>query len=223
MDVQQLYRNRFHQAERARKAAVWQVLYKGVFSRWIRAEDTVLDLGAGFCEFINSARARRRIAVDLNPDTRAFAADGVEVQRASASNLGFLGDACVDVVFSSNFLEHLSSKEEVARAIRESYRVLRPRGTIILMGPNVRLIPGVYWDFFDHHIPLSDRSLTELLVLTGFETARVEGRFIPYTTRSALPQAPWLVSLYLVLRPLSSYFLGKQFLIVAHKPEHLAA
>ena len=218
MDVQQLYRNRFHETERARKAAVWQVIYDRVFSRWIRAEDTVLDLGAGFCEFINCARARRRIAVDLNPDTRAFAADGVEVQRASASDLGFLGNNSVDVVFSSNFLEHLPSKEEVARAMAESFRVLRSPGTLILMGPNVRLIPGVYWDFFDHHIPLSDRSLTELLLLTGFKITRVHGRFIPYTTQSALPQAPWLVSLYLMLRPLSSYFLGKQFLIVAHKP-----
>ena len=219
MDVQQLYRNRFREGERARKAAVWQVLYKRVFSRWIRPEDTVLDLGAGFCEFINSARAQRRIAVDLNADSRSYAADGVEVQRASASDLGFLVDNCVDVVFSSNFLEHLSNKEEIARAIRESYRVLKPRGTLILMGPNVRLIPGVYWDFFDHHIPLSDRSLTELLVLTGFKTASVTARFIPYTTHSALPQAPWLVSLYLMLRPLSSYLLGKQFLIIAHKPE----
>ncbi len=217
MDVQQLYRNRFQQEDRIRKSAVWQVLYERVFSRWIRPDDTVLDLGAGFCEFINSSRARRRIAVDLNPDTRSFAAPGVEVQNTSASDLGFLEDNCVDVVFSSNFLEHLPNKEEVTLAIRESHRVLRSRGTLILMGPNVRLIPGAYWDFFDHHVPLSDRSLTELLMLSGFETARVEARFIPYTTQSALPQAPWLVALYLMLRPFSSYFLGKQFLIVAHK------
>jgi hypothetical protein len=86
------------------------------------------------------------------------------------------------------------------------------------MGPNVRLIPGPYWDFFDHHVPLSERSLGELLAITGFELLQVEGRFLPYTTRSALPQAPWLVALYLMLRPLSSFVLGKQFLIVARKP-----
>jgi dolichol-phosphate mannosyltransferase len=220
VDVQQLYRNRFDAAERTRKAGVWEVLYARVFSRWIRSEDTVLDLGAGYCEFINSARARRRIAVDLNPDTVGFAAAGVEVQRASASDLSFLQDGAVNVVFSSNFLEHLPTKEHVSNVIRESLRVLCPGGTLILLGPNVRLIPGVYWDFFDHHIPLSDRSLSELLQLTGFELERVEGRFLPYTTRSALPQAPWLVALYLMLRPFSSHFLGKQFLIVAKKPVH---
>ena len=218
MDVEQLYRNRFDEGDRARKAAVWEVLCRDVFSRWVRPEDTVVDLGAGFCEFINAARAKRRIAVDLNPDTGRFAAQGVEVRAASASDLHFLGNDTVDVVFSSNFLEHLSGKEEVAKAIRESLRVLRPGGTLMLMGPNVRLIPGVYWDFFDHHVPLSDRSLCELLALTGFNIERVEPRFLPYTTHSGLPQSPWLVALYLMMRPLSSGILGKQFFIVGKKP-----
>jgi SAM-dependent methyltransferase len=217
MDLKQLYRNRFDEADRARKARVWEVLYRRVFGRWIRPEDTVVDLGAGFCEFINAARARRRIAVDLNADTRSLAAPGVEVQAASASDLSFLAGASVDVVFSSNFLEHLANKEEVSSAIREALRVLKSGGTLMLLGPNVRLIPGVYWDFFDHHVPLSDRSLCELLAITGFELLHVEPRFLPYTTRSALPQAPWLVALYLALRPFSSAVLGKQFLIIAKK------
>jgi SAM-dependent methyltransferase len=218
MDVKQLYRHRFDESDRARKAAVWSVLYRHVFESWVNPEDTVIDLGAGFCEFINAARARRRIAVDLNPDTPRLAAEGVEVRSASASDLGFLGAGAVDVVFSSNFLEHLSSKEEVSKVLREAERVLRPGGTLILLGPNIRLIPGVYWDFFDHHVPLSERSLCEALSITGFDLLRVEPRFLPYTTRSALPQAPWLVVLYLKLRPLSSFFLGKQFLIIARKP-----
>jgi dolichol-phosphate mannosyltransferase len=217
MDVKQLYRNRFDEADRARKARVWAVLYRRVFARWIHADNTVVDLGAGFCEFINAASAKRRVAVDLNPDTRSFAAAGVEVVSASASNLSFLKDASVDVVFSSNFLEHLADKEEVSRVIREVLRVLKDGGTLILLGPNVRLIPGVYWDFFDHHVPLSDRSLCELLAITGFELMHVEPRFLPYTTRSALPQAPWLVALYLAIRPLSSVILGKQFLVIARK------
>jgi len=217
MDLKQLYRNRFDEADRVRKARVWEVLYRRVFGRWIHAEDTVVDLGAGFCEFINAARARRRIAVDLNADTRNFAAPGVEVQATSASDLGFLSSGSVDVVFSSNFLEHLASKKEVSRVMREVQRVLKAGGTLILLGPNVRLIPGVYWDFFDHHVPLSDRSMCELLAITEFELVQVEPRFLPYTTRSALPQAPWLVALYLTLRPFSSAVLGKQFLIIAKK------
>lgn len=218
MDLKELYKNRFDEADCARKAAIWGVLYRRVFGRWIRGDDTVLDLGAGFCEFINAAQATRRIAVDLNPDTRRFAAPGVEVHLASASDLGFLEADSVDVVFSSNFLEHLSGKEAVLNVLREVLRVMKPGGTLMLLGPNVRLVPGVYWDFFDHHVPLSDRSLCEALTMSGFDLTRVEPRFLPYTTRSMLPQAPWLVVLYLKLRPLSSGVLGKQFLIIARKP-----
>jgi hypothetical protein len=41
-------------------------------------------------------------------------------------------------------------------------------------------------------------------------------RFLPYTTKSRLPQAPWLVSLYLRF-PLVWRILGKQTLVVASK------
>jgi SAM-dependent methyltransferase len=218
MDLRELYRHRFDETDRARKAAIWRVLYRDVFGRWIRREDTVLDLGAGFCEFINAARAARRIAVDLNPDTSRLAAPGVEVHQSSASKLDFLAAESVDVVFSSNFLEHLPDKEQVLEVLQEALRVLRVGGILMLLGPNVRLVPGAYWDFFDHHVPLSERSLCEALTMSGFELAEVQARFLPYTTRSALPQAAWLVALYLKLRPLSSGILGKQFLIIARKP-----
>ncbi|MCU7374975.1 hypothetical protein PEC18_30120 [Paucibacter sp. O1-1] len=41
-------------------------------------------------------------------------------------------------------------------------------------------------------------------------------RFLPYTTKSRLPKAPWLVSLYLKL-PFAWRFVGKQALVVARK------
>ncbi len=218
MDLKALYQHRFDEKDRVRRAAIWQVLYRDVFSRWIRSDDTVLDLGAGLCEFINAARAARRIAVDLNPDTARLAAPGVEVHQVSASKLNFLSTDSVDVVFSSNFLEHLPDKDQVLEVLREALRVLRPGGTLILLGPNMRLVPGAYWDFFDHHVPLTDRSLCEALAMLGFDLTESQARFLPYTTRSALPQAAWLVALYLKLRPLSSGILGKQFLIIARKP-----
>jgi dolichol-phosphate mannosyltransferase len=218
MDVTRLYAARFAERERARKVRIWDALWRGEFSRWVKPGDAVLDVGAGYCEFINSARARRRIAVDLNPETARCAAPGVEVHTGSATDLAFLADGEVDVVFTSNFLEHLPDKETVLQVVRAAHRVLRPGGIFIAMGPNVRLVPGAYWDFYDHHVPLSDRSMVELLGLAGFEMVSVAARFLPYTTKSALPQAPWLVRAYLLARPLSSAVLGKQFLVVARKP-----
>ena len=218
MSLKHLYENRFPEAERRKKAAIWRVLVRAVFSRWIEPESTVVDLGAGYCEFINAVEARRRIAIDLNPDTAASAAPGVEVHAAPVERLSFIADEEVDVVFTSNFFEHLPTKALLTATVEEALRVLKPGGRLIAMGPNVRLVPGAYWDYFDHVLPLSERSLAELLDLCGFELERVEARFLPYTTKSAIPQWPWLVRLYLAARPLSSFLMGKQFLVIARKP-----
>jgi SAM-dependent methyltransferase len=218
MRLSPLYAHRFPERELARKAAVWDVLRRHVFARWIRPDDTVLDVGAGFCEFINAVEAKRRVAVDLNPDTPRHAAVGVEVRTTPADQLGFLRDGEVDVAFTSNFFEHLPSKAALTAVVEEIFRVLRPGGRLIAMGPNIRFLPGAYWDFYDHIVPLSDQSISELLAMTGFVVEHCEPRFVPYTTKSRLPQAPWLVRAYLALRPLSSAILGKQFLVVATKP-----
>ncbi len=218
MEVSELYANRFAEAERARKIRIWATLWDRVFSRWIHPDDTVLDVGAGYCEFINASIARRRIAVDLNPDTARLAAPGVEVHTTSATDLGFLADGEVDVVFTSNFLEHMPGKDVVTEIVKGIHRVLKPGGTLIVMGPNIRFLADVYWDYYDHHVPLSDRSVCELLALCGFEVRSVEPRFMPYTVKSRLPQWDWLVRAYLALRPLSSALLGKQFLVTATKP-----
>jgi len=218
VELSDLYCNRFDGAVRARKALVWAVLWDGLFSRFVRPEDVLLDLGAGHCEFINAATARRRIAVDLNPDTARVAALDVEVHVASASELAFLRDGEVDVVFTSNFLEHLPDKDAVSAVVRSAHRVLKPGGLLLALGPNIRFLADVYWDYYDHHVPLSDRSVCELLALCGFEIRSVEPRFLPYTVKGRLPLLGWLVRAYLALRPLSSTLLGRQFFVVAEKP-----
>src|SRR5690606_14123306 len=131
--------------------------WEELVSRWVRPDDCLLDLGAGGCELINAARARRRIADDLGDDTPRLAAPGVEVHQAAGQDLGFLADGEVDVAFSSNFLEHLPAKSDVLQVLTELLRVLRPGGRLVLIGPNIRFLADQYWDFFDHHVPLSDR------------------------------------------------------------------
>jgi len=217
-ELEALYANRFDERDRVFKDAVWQVLWDRVFSRWVDDAGTLLDLGAGYCEFINHAVARRRIAVDLNPETARTAAPEVEVRATSADDLSFLRDGEIDAVFTSNFLEHLPSKQVVSRVLCEVLRVLRPGGRFIVMGPNIRYLAGRYWDYFDHHVPLSDGSLCEALLLAGFRLEHVEPRFLPYTVKGARLRWLWLVRAYLALRPLSSRALGKQFLVVASKP-----
>ncbi len=217
MKLERLYWNRFSPEEEAFKARLWSILWQREFRRYIGPDDVLVDVGGGYCELSNAATARRRIVVDMNPEAERRAAEGVEVRIASADRMTFLRDGEATVAFTSNFFEHLPDKATLERVVLEIRRVLAPGGRLVAMGPNVRLIPGSYWDFFDHHLPLSERSLCELLLGSGFELERVEPRFLPATTKLSLPRWPWLVEAYLALRPLSSWIAGKQFLVVARK------
>lgn len=214
--VDRLYRHRFSDAEVASKNRIWKVLCNQFFSRFVPAGARVVDIGAGYCEFINHIGAADKIAIDLNPDTVKFAAPGVRVIHESCTAAASIASDSVDVVFMSNFLEHLPSKEMVLDTLRETARMLKPGGCAIILQPNIRFLYDQYWDYFDHHTALSDRSLVEGVNMAGLEAEVVIPKFLPYTTKSRLPQAPWLVSLYLRF-PLAWHVLGKQALVVARK------
>jgi len=215
-DISSLYRHRFNDEERRRKNAVWKVLCEAFFQRYISPSDTVLDLGAGFCEFINHIRCRRKFAVDLSEETSTFANSDVTVVKGNCSDLSFLAEGNADVVFASNFFEHLRSKDELLRVLREANRVLKLGGRFLILQPNIRYLAGKYWDFFDHHLPLTHLSMVEALELCGFEAVEVRPQFLPYTTKSHLPQAPFLVRWYLRLT-VAQWLLGKQMFVCACK------
>lgn len=86
----------------------------------------------------------------------------------------------------------------------------------MILQPNVRLLPGAYWDFFDHHTPLTERCLVEAVTMLEMNVERVIARFLPYTTKSLLPQSPALVRLYLRAPP-AWWLLGKQSFVLATK------
>lgn len=209
------YEARFSDVELRNKQVLWSVLCEAEFQKYVPENGTVLDLGAGYCEFVNVIHAARRIAVDLNPDTAAFAAEGVEVITTSSDDMSEVTDGTVDTVFTSNFFEHLPDTEALLRTLEECHRVLRPGGTIVVLMPNIRNLPGAYWDYLDHHLALTQHSLSEALGLSGFEVTRVEPRFLPYTVRgSRLPVSRLTIRAYLSFKP-AWLVLGKQMLVVA--------
>jgi SAM-dependent methyltransferase len=216
-DIDKLYQARFSAAEQRTRQRIWQVLCDDFFGRYIGPDDTVVDLACGYGEFINAVRCGRRIALDVNPDSRRHLAAGVTFLNQSCENVDALGAGAVDVVFESNAFEHLPDKPTLTRVVRAAHRALRPGGRLIALQPNIRYTGGAYWDFYDHFIPLTHLSCAELLQNTGFTIERMIPRFLPYTTKSALPQHPLLVKLYLRMPPLWR-LMGKQFLIVARKP-----
>jgi ubiquinone/menaquinone biosynthesis C-methylase UbiE len=216
-DLQTLYRVRFSEAERARKDRVWKVLCKGFFQQYIAPSDTVLEIASGYGEFIRHIVSSRKIAVDLNPEARDCLPVEVEFHLANASRLTMIADGSVDTCFSSNFFEHLPSKEVMDEVLAEVLRVLRPGGRYVVMQPNIRYEPGRYWDYYDHILPLSHLSCREAFAKAGYEVVEVIDRFVPFSTDSRLPQHPLLVRLYLNCRPIWRW-MGGQFVLVGRKP-----
>jgi SAM-dependent methyltransferase len=207
------YRRRFGERGEYRDR-VWQVLCRDFFSAYIPEDATVLDLGAGWGEFTRNVTAREKYAIDLNPETGRRVEGFARFFHQDCSKPWPLADAALDVVFTSNFLEHLPSKDAVDATLREAFRCLKPGGRIVCMGPNVRYVPGAYWDFWDHHIPITDASMAEALELQGFTVRRRIARFLPYTMSGNRQTPPVFVKAYLRL-PIAWLIFGKQFLVVA--------
>ena len=125
-------------------------------------------------------------------------------------------EGSIDVVFTSNFLEHLRTKIDLTACLSEAHRTLRPGGMFIAMGPNIRLVDGAYWDFFDHYLPLSERSIGEALQLSGFDVELSRAAFLPYTMSEGRQFPLWMLRAYLRL-PFTWRYFGKQFVVVARK------
>ncbi len=220
-NLSELYKIRFEQDQLPRKNAIWQVICRNFLQRYINTSDTVVDVACGYGEFINNISAEKKIAVDLNADALNFLNSSVEFHQCEATNLGAVIENKADIVFTSNFLEHLPDKKTLDSFLDQVLIALKPGGKYLVLGPNLRYLPGEYWDFYDHHLGLTHLSLSEALQLKGFSINTCIDRFLPYTTQGALPTHPGLVWLYLKI-PFAWRFLGKQFFIVAQKPENAA-
>jgi SAM-dependent methyltransferase len=215
-ELRNIYANRFKAGLEYRRR-VWQVLVEDWFQQWVADSAVVLDLGCGYGEFINAIRCRAKYAMDLNPDSQSRLADGIELIQQDCSTTWPLEAGTLDVVFTSNFFEHLPDKPSLGRTIEQALRCLKPGGRLIAMGPNIKYAKGRYWDFWDHYIPLTEASMAEALTARGFEVERCYAQFLPYSM-SGGPQYPlWMLRVYLRLQILWR-LAGQQFLVVGRKP-----
>lgn len=231
MDVQQLYSARFEsQKVLDRKQKIWQVLCKHFFQKHIPTDGVVLDIAAGYCEFINNIEAKKKIAFDLNPDVKRFANKDVQVFNESFFDMTkHLRGAQADIIFASNILEHLDSKEQVISAIKVCAEALKPAkmlnnvmgggGKMLILQPNIKYTGAAYWDFIDHKVALTEQALIEAGEMCGLKVSYCLRKFLPYTTKSKIPQHPLLIWLYLKLMPLSGFLMGAQSFLILEKAD----
>jgi SAM-dependent methyltransferase len=212
-DLERIYRLRFEKNQ-AYRQRVWSVLTARFFQPYIRLDAAVLDLGCGYGEFINQIRCGAKFGMDLNSESPRHLEAQVRFLAQDCAEPWALPDGSLDVVFTSNFFEHLPSKAALAKTLAQAHRCLKPGGTLIALGPNIKYVPGAYWDFWDHFLPLTEQSLSEGLRHHGFGIQRCLPKFLPYTMATG-PKYPLLfLRLYLAV-PLAWKIFGRQFLLVA--------
>lgn len=196
-----------------KRLVLWSALWEYSLSSVMNGCTSILELGAGWCDFINSASATRRVAVDLWPGIVDAAAEGVEAHVGSAENLDFLEDQSIDAVFASNLVEHLTH-EQFDAILAESHRVLTDGGKVVLIQPNFRLAYKRYFDDFTHVSMWSEVSLSDFLSSRGWQVEIAQARFMPFSVKSRLPVSRFLIRCYLAspFKPAAG-----QMLVVASK------
>jgi SAM-dependent methyltransferase len=219
-DLDRIYGHRFDDRAASQKDGIWKEVAR-YLQRWVPSDGRVLDVACDLGYFIRNIEAGERWATDLRdvsaslgPDVHFVQVDGLSLSEAVPRDY-------FDVVFTSNYLEHLPGPDAVIAQLAEFRAVMKPDGRLIVLQPNIRYVGAAYWDFIDHKVALTEKSLVEAASAAGFAVEHLVPRFLPYTTKSRLPQSSGLVRAYLRL-PLAWRVMGKQTLLIARPAERKA-
>ena len=203
-----------HLTDDPNRPIVWRVLNE-YLARWIPAGGRVLEIGAGYCHWINGVQAARRVAVDVWPELPRHVAPGVEAKVLdAATQLQTLGAGEFTTVLASNVLEHFDP-DGAAGVIDGVRNLLAPGGRFIIIQPNFRYAYRHYFDDYTHRSVFTHVSLSALLRSRGFRIESCLPRFLPYSMQGARGTIrPWLIKAYLrsPIKPRAG-----QMLIVARK------
>ena len=198
------------------RSLLWKTLCDAYFNKIVPNNAAVLELGAGYCDFINNIQAKKKYAIDIWDGVKEFAEQNVHAVTGDLTNLDFIDDESIDFVFASNVFEHIS-QEHLSDCLEILFKKLKSDGTINILQPNYKYAYREYFDDYTHVSIYSDISLADFLKANDFHVIEVKPKFLPLSIKSRLPVSPTLIKLYLRF-PFSP--LGKQMLIRAQKREN---
>jgi ubiquinone/menaquinone biosynthesis C-methylase UbiE len=183
-----------------RRDGIWREVVKYIQKLYIAESDRVLDLGAGYCDFINHVVAAERHAVDIFTKLSKYAREGVQVHNHTCTDLSEFAAHSMDVIFASNLFEHLTHAE-LLETLDEIRRVLRPKGRLILLQPNFKYCYRTYFDDYTHLQIFTHMGMYDLLEMAGLRVERMHAKFLPVNMKSTLrlriPCLPLVVRAYL--------------------------
>jgi ubiquinone/menaquinone biosynthesis C-methylase UbiE len=195
------------------RGRVWAVITE-YLQKYLPADPKVLDIGAGYCDFINNIKAKEKHALDAWKGFTKYAKGEVTTHVQSCTDMEGLDPDHFNCVFASNLLEHLE-ENDIKKTISEIKRVLASGGRLILIQPNFKYAYREYFDDYTHKTIFTDSGLRDMLEANGFKIIELIPRFLPFSMKSGGGvSSPSVVSIYLKspLRPFA-----KQMLVVAEK------
>lgn len=99
----------------------------------VRTRDRVLEIGCGFGVLLKKIPAKKKIGIETNDvAVKECCKRGLSVIKADAEKGLSFKDSSFDIVIMNEVLEHLKKPEFV---LKECFRILAPRGKIIITTP----------------------------------------------------------------------------------------
>jgi len=199
------------------RSIVWKEIIR-FLKKYIPENGVVVDLGAGYCDFINNINASKKYAIDISSELSLYAREDVAQINRTGWNFHEIVDESADILLASNFLEHFTD-EDLEKIMKEIRCVLKKGGKLILMQPNYRLAYKNYFDDPTHKKVFSDAALESFLLSYDFKIILKKSRFLPFSMRSdssLIPRflLPLIVRAY-IHSPLKPF--AGQMLFVAEK------
>lgn len=167
--------------------------------------NVLIELGPGYCDFINQFPASNKIAFEINPEMKKYADANVDFRVEDASGIRNVPSKSVDLIFASNFLEHLT-EAELNLLLQEIARCLHPDGQMVIIQPNYSLCAKHYFDDPTHKLIFSDQNLASIVEAHGLKIIKLIPNLLPFSFKNRVPKWPFLVRLYLLspIRPFAA-------------------
>lgn len=159
----------------------------------------LLEFGAGTGDFLNHLLAGgfpgRMTGTDLLPRPGLLPEEVAWIQADLNHPLGSVPDNSLDVIVSTEVIEHLENPRAV---IREFWRLLKPGGKVILTTPNQEslrsllalLFSGHYAAFQDSCYPAHITALLRIDLRRIFAEAGFHELEFAYTNHGSIPKWP---------------------------------
>jgi len=149
--------------------------------------------GAWYFEWIAQCYPglQRHVGVEAYSPKPEGLPSNAEWIEASVADMSPVPGASVDLVFSGQNIEHLPERE-IGAFLRESHRVLRPGGLLVIDSPNRAITQLIGWFHPEHVLELRVEEARSLVELAGFEVESLHGLWQCYdaSTHRVLPLDP---------------------------------